>query len=131
MYWATALSFVLLFQLKHVFCDFIWQYDWMAKNKGKPWREALWPLTAHSGVHAVCTFGVVVYMTQRLLPGFIYAAFDFASHFVIDRLKADPKIGGKYKPDQHSFWISLGVDQYAHQCVYLFIVAAIARGYGV
>jgi hypothetical protein len=47
---------------------------------------------------------------------------DMMSHFVIDRIKADPKLGGRWKNTQPEFLWALGADQLAHGLIGIIIV---------
>lgn len=71
--------------------------------KFKPGWEFVKPLTAHCGVHAAMTALISsIFLLCRSGPGygllpFGLAAFDFVVHFVMDRIKASPKLLGRYK----------------------------------
>jgi len=55
------------------------------------------------------------------------AIADFVLHFIVDRLKASPDLGGRWKPDQPYFWWALGLDQMAHHLInYAFIAILIS-----
>lgn len=107
--------FVLLivFQIKHYWADFKLQNEYMlGKFKEKDWIE---PLAAHAGVHALFTFFIVLIFTifhqsnliekkglfifgvaLILFSGF-FAAIDFIIHFIMDRIKASPKLLGRFE----------------------------------
>ena len=117
---------LILFQIKHFICDYPLQTPYMLGKMGRTnWIK---PLAAHAGVHALGTF-IIVYTfmhTAYWLDSFIFAtAFalvDFTLHFIVDRVKASPDLGGKWKPDQPCFWWVLGADQMSHHLFnYLFI----------
>ncbi len=100
----VTLVFVLLlvYQLKHFLADYPMQTSYMlGKFKDKGW---VLPLAAHAGIHAMFTFGIAEYtlMATREHPSlfvvpFVLAAFDFAVHFTMDRIKAAPKLMGRWK----------------------------------
>ena len=78
------------------------------------------PLAAHAAVHATATFLIAIWFSLHL--AIILAIADFILHFTIDRLKASPNYGGRFKPDQPYFWWALGADQMAHHFThYAFI----------
>ena len=147
---SLTLTFVLLvvYQGKHFLADFPLQTFWMlGKFKAKGWVA---PLAAHAGVHACFTSliaGVVLYLGHAkcsyLVPVYL-AAFDFVAHFAMDRVKASPKLLGRFKSlcyhdfvnkpsmtktrwegkltSNRYFWWSLGVDQAWHHCTHYYII---------
>lgn len=109
----------VVFQLKHFLCDFPLQNGYMlGKFRDDGWVK---PLAAHCAVHAVGTFltlmtigyapaawlgtlaGGLGGVKVSLYPGILIvccvglSAFDFACHFVMDRVKASSRLLGRYK----------------------------------
>lgn len=109
---------LILFQLKHFICDYPLQTQYMLGKMNKTgW---VLPLLAHSSVHAIGTFIIVVFYNFYL--ALVLAIIDLVLHFIVDRLKASPTLGGKFKPEQPYFWWALGADQMAHHLInYVFI----------
>lgn len=116
----------LVWQVKHFVADFPLQNTYMQKKFARVGWIA--PLAAHCGVHAVMS--LVLFAIAALLLGrvdllgvaVLLAGIDGFSHFVIDRLKAHPDIGGKYTVAEKQFWNNLGLDQMAHHIVGLFLI---------
>ena len=112
------LILLVVFQIKHFICDYPLQIKYMLGKMNKTgW---IFPLLFHSAVHAFGTFVIVSFYNIYLA---IYLALiDLVLHFIVDRLKASPKIGGRFKPEQQYFWWSLGADQMTHHIInYVFI----------
>ena len=109
---------LIVFQLKHFICDFPLQGTYMlGKLRATNW---VLPLAAHAAVHATATILIAIWFSLHL--AIILAITDFILHFTIDRLKASPNYGGRFKPDQPYFWWALGADQMAHHFThYAFI----------
>ena len=109
---------LIVFQLKHFICDFPLQGTYMlGKLRATNW---VLPLAAHAAVHATATLLIAIWFSLHL--AIILAITDFILHFTIDRLKASPNYGGRFKPDQPYFWWALGADQMAHHFThYAFI----------
>lgn len=109
---------LITFQLKHFICDYPLQGTYMlGKLRATNW---VLPLAAHAAVHATATFLIAIWFSLHL--AIILAIADFILHFTIDRLKASPNYGGRFKPDQPYFWWALGADQMAHHLThYAFI----------
>lgn len=114
--------FVILasFQMKHLICDYQLQTKYML---GK-FNETGWalPLAAHSAVHAGFTVFLVFVITQIFWLAVVMAVFDFVVHFTMDRIKASPKLLGRYKIDDKRFWVALGVDQAVHHMTHYTIL---------
>lgn len=96
--------FILLvvFQVKHFIADYPLQGKYMlGKFKDKGWIA---PLVAHAGVHSLFTF-LITYVVislgnitnTRLNLIWQLPLIDFILHFVMDRIKADKKILGRFK----------------------------------
>lgn len=147
---ATVLGLMFLFEIKHLLCDYYWQTDYMlGKFKLEGWIK---PLALHCAVHAVTSFWIL--LLWWALSGNFYwylALFDFVCHFIMDRIKASPRMLGRYvalskqeysrmkevaaKPDAFGniarraldenriFWWNIGVDQFVHQLTHLAIIA--------
>lgn len=120
-------TLLILFQLKHFICDYPLQTPYMlGKMKATGWVK---PLAAHATIHALFTFIISMWFIIITLPGVgfiliptLLALLDFTIHFVVDRLKASPSIGGRFKPDQPYFWWALGADQMAHHLTHYLII---------
>lgn len=87
--------FVLLvaFQIKHFFADYPLQTSYMLKKflGGRQW---IWPLTLHSGVHALFTLTICFLVRPSM---WWLCLLDFVVHFTMDRIKASPNMLGRYK----------------------------------
>ena len=120
----TIMLLLVLFQMKHFVADFPLQNTYMlGKMKHKGW---MLPLAAHTSVHALGTFIIVSYWDIKLAV--ILACLDFILHFIVDRLKASPNIGGILKIYKPYFWWALGLDQMSHHLInYMFIFIIIER----
>lgn len=122
--------FVLLlaFQLKHFICDYPLQTPYML-GKFKPDWDFLKPLCAHAAVHACVTFYISVYALFKtpgtLVWAFGLSVFDFVIHASMDRIKASPKILGRFKIEDKRFWWSLGLDQMVHHLTHYLIIFVI------
>ena len=120
-------TLLILFQLKHFICDYPLQTPYMlGKMKATGWVK---PLAAHATIHALFTFIISMWFIIISLPGVgfiliptLLALLDFTIHFVVDRLKASPSIGGRFKPDQPYFWWTLGADQMVHHLTHYLII---------
>lgn len=119
---------LVLFQLKHFLCDYIFQNRYMLGKFNGGWSW-ITPLAVHCLVHAVGTYFIALFFIDT----FVYAVekslqlalFDFGMHFVMDRIKASPNLLGRWKPDHHYYWWTLGLDQMIHHLTHYAIVFGI------
>ena len=90
--------------------------QWMlnAKRLGKP----ITPILAHAGVHATLFF-IFISFLHGFEAGFLSAAIQFPTHFVIDVWKG--RLNGWFEnlqnPTNKYHWWIFGLDQYLHQAV--------------
>lgn len=115
------IALLILFQAKHWYIDFVNQSDIEVKGKGIYGNlQGL----AHSIKHGLATFICVLvlvdldYALFALSVGFL----DFVAHYHIDWLKMNY---GNRDIKNPLFWNHLGLDQMAHQLVYIFLAAAV------
>jgi hypothetical protein len=117
---ATAMTALLIFQIKHFICDFALQTKWQIEGK----QTYLGPGgLVHAGLHAIGTLPALYVMG---VPGWMYAAIplgEFVLHNHIDWAKA--QIDATFGPDPTKLrhWIVFGTDQLLHQLTYLGFVA--------
>ena len=107
---------LLLLQIKHWYIDFVMQTNEMVAGKaiyGNP-KGVL-----HSAQHALATFIILVFFVSPLLA-LVLAIFDFVTHYHIDWVKMNKGCRDIQDP---KFWNHLGLDQMAHQIVYLLIAS--------
>lgn len=119
------LTLVLLvaLQFKHFVCDYSLQNQYMLGKAGS--TNWVHPLALHSLVHALGTMWVFIWFGLEL--ALLLALTDFILHFIVDRIKASPTLGGRWNPTQPQFWWALGLDQMAHHLInILFVFTAIA-----
>tara|TARA_Y100001963_G_scaffold112431_1_gene155642 strand:- start:2953 stop:3393 length:441 start_codon:yes stop_codon:yes gene_type:complete len=132
-----TLILLALFAVKHFICDFPLQNicnNIIIHYEGSPDFSKWFPvLVVHSSIHAAVT-GLMLtlvfefYEANLLIEdeisrkiGIILLA-EFVLHLAIDRIKAHPNLGGRFRPDQIYFWWALGIDQLAHGLTYLLFV---------
>ena len=117
-------TLLVLFQVKHFICDFPLQTQYMlGKMQATGWVT---PLAAHAGVHAWFTFLIILFIQPDNNLLYLLPLVDFVIHFIVDRIKASPKLGGRWNPTQPYFWWALGADQMMHHLThYIFIYVII------
>jgi len=114
---------LVIFQIKHFLADFPLQTEYMlGKFNAKDWEL---PLFTHAAVHALMTFGIVMYFLGNVEIAAGMMMLDLVTHFTIDRVKASPYMFGKYKPDEKIFWLALGADQFLHHITHYIIIFTI------
>jgi hypothetical protein len=112
--WSLVMIFILIsaFLTKHAVCDFWLQTNWM---QGKVSHGSSWllPMAAHCLVTACGTLVVLLILAPEY---WWLSAFDFALHFVIDRVKA---LFGQSDLRKLSGRVAFSMDQLAHQFCYV------------
>lgn len=125
---------LVLYQVKHFICDYPLQTKWML-GKFKPFPDCFLPLLAHSAVHGVATFLIASMFKPKI--AFWVALLDLAVHGMVDYVKANPNLGGRFKTltkenyatateaerkSNTYFWWALGADQTMHHLTHYLII---------
>lgn len=129
----TIFLLFVLFQIKHFLADFPFQTKYMlGKFKDSEWQL---PLLAHVGVHALFTFAIS--LPFGAAQAYLLALADATIHFTMDRIKASPRMLGRFKIlDAQSYvlanerqrkhntygWIAIGFDQMVHHLTHYAII---------
>lgn len=85
---------LLLFQAKHFIADYPLQTTYML-GKFKSGTEWIKPLLAHVGVHGALSVSILVWVNWKLAVPL--TLLDMSLHFIMDRIKASPKLLGRFK----------------------------------
>lgn len=95
--------YLILFQIKHFVCDYPLQTEYMlGKFKEKGW---VIPLSLHAGVHAIATLALIYPFGQKI--ALYMAGLDFVIHFIMDRVKASPKMLGRFSSMTKNEYIAM------------------------
>ena len=114
---SLLLIFLSLLVIKHFICDFIFQNNWMIKEKGIYGKIGG---IVHSLIHSIGTLVISLIITNEVSLSLFVSLIDFVTHYHIDWLKSN--LSKKYSPQETQFWIWLGADQLAHYLVYVLIL---------
>lgn len=85
---------LITYQVKHFLCDYPLQGRYML-GKFKSLPDCLLPLAAHGSVHGVATFLIALMVKPKI--AFWVAILDMLMHGVIDYIKANPALGGRFE----------------------------------
>lgn len=129
-----------VFEVKHFLADFLLQSEFhLGKFKEKGW---VLPLAHHCMIHALGTMLILTAIRTSAAGVLLMALLDFVCHFCMDRVKASPKMLGRFKGlssreyptatskekwDNKLFWWFLGLDQAWHNFTHLAIVYFVTR----
>ncbi len=114
---------LVVFQLKHLVCDYFLQTTYMLQKGNDGWGFVK-PLLAHAATHGAFTLAILMLVS----PGLWYLALvDMFVHFFVDRFKAGKKYLGRFQPSDKRFWWALGFDQFCHHCTHYYIIYKIFR----
>lgn len=114
----TILNLLVLFQLKHLICDYYLQGEYMLGKFNKVgWAK---PLAAHASVHSFATFMIALYYVPNY--ALVFALIDLVVHFCIDKWKVEAS--RQYDAKLHpQFWQLLGIDQFLHHMTHYMLMA--------
>ncbi len=127
---------LIVYQLKHFIADYPLQGTFML-GKFLPFPKFILPLLSHGLVHGVFTFLIALCVKNWHVAMYL-GVFDMAVHSLVDWIKANPSIGGRFKPltketypaatdaqkkSNTYFWWALGADQMAHHLTHYAIIA--------
>ncbi len=108
---------LILLQIKHWYVDFVNQNDEEVKHKGVYLH---WLGVKHSLKHGIGTFVALWIVTgwDNIEFALVLGIVDFLLHYHIDWIKMNY---GNRDITTKQFWNHLGLDQMAHQIVYIII----------
>lgn len=116
------LGLFVLFQVKHIVCDWLWQTRYELSNKGIYGHPGG---ILHSVKHALCSFPILWLYEAQMLVIYTLVIVEFLLHYHIDwtkrRLMARFTITSGHK---YFTWIIVG-DQMLHQLTYFLMLALI------
>ena len=92
---STLFILLIIYQIKHFLADYPLQGKYML-GKFKPYPDFIKPLLAHAAVHGAFTFAIAICL-KPLVIALGLAALDMGIHFLVDRVKASPKMLGRFK----------------------------------
>lgn len=113
------LELITLLMTKHVIADYFMQYSWMIRDKG---TYGAWGGIAHSGYHGLLTFAVLMLFPIPIIYALLLSIGDSVIHYHIDYTKSNFWKSKNLTPMDQAYWITHGVDQFAHFLTYVVIV---------
>ncbi len=119
----TILWLLMLFQIKHLAADYLFQSGWMVRNKGRYGHPGG---LLHAGVHGLCTVPVLLLAPVSMTVVAAVVVAEVVLHYHIDWSKVQIGRLLHLTPERQGYWIAMGADQFAHQVTYVLILAAVA-----
>lgn len=114
-----------LFELKHFICDGLLQTRYHLGKFEPKFRQYAMPLLSHAAINAVGA--ALIALAYNYKVAFYICVLEIILHFIIDRVKASPKILGRWQYHQPWFWHVLMFDQMLHRLTYMFYVYLILK----
>ena len=112
----SVFELLALLYIKHWYVDFVNQSMEEVNGKG---IYGNWQGVKHSVKHGIATVIVLLIASVNWPSAVILGIVDFITHYHIDWTKMNY---GNRDINSPAFWNHLGLDQMAHNFVYLFIV---------
>jgi hypothetical protein len=125
---ALLLWSLVLFEVKHCFCDFVLQTNYQYRNKriyGHPGG------LIHAGIHVVGSAPAILLMTQTAGTVIAMLAAEFVVHYHEDWLKEQINKRLALRIDDIRYWILFGSDQLVHQMTYVVFLFLLAKAAGL
>ena len=117
----TAITLLVLLQIKHWYIDFVNQTNDEVRSKGI-YGESLgiW----HSAKQGLGTLLAIIAITGNnyFLEALVIALLDFVIHYHTDWAKININKKHNYTIETPQFWWWLGFDQLVHQLTYLLVL---------
>lgn len=117
---AQALALMAALLLKHFICDFLFQTNWQAMNKGRYAHPAG---LVHTGQHVIGTAVVLFGLPLSLYAGILVV--EALVHYHIDWAKDRLTRAAGLTPANHMFWTGIGFDQLTHHMTYVVMAAVV------
>lgn len=115
----TILFTLIIFQLKHLFADFVVQTEYQWRNKGTYGHPGGF---VHAGIHAAGSVVAVLPLGVSAVAIGLVLIADFVVHYHLDWCKERFNRQRNLTHTDALYWFSFGVDQFLHQMTYLAIV---------
>lgn len=112
------------FCIKHWVADYLLQTAKMVREKGHYGRIGG---LQHAGVHAICTFFVLLAFGLPVQAALVFAAIEYIVHYHIDFGKETLSRRLGDTPADHRFWVVLGFDQMLHHLTYAAMIIGALR----
>ena len=115
---STVFSLLVLFGIKHFIADFLMQFDYMLRDKGRYLAEGG---IHHALTHASWTFLILVPFIPHANDLIALSLVDFVLHYHIDYFKQQLNKG--LTAADRQFWVWMGLDQALHYLTYVGIIS--------
>lgn len=117
---------ILLFQLKHLLVDFVFQTKYQYSNKGKFMHPGG---LLHSALHGISTtivlqffYSLDISILLGILDAFLHYFIDYSKTNITNTYKWCRRENGKLIIVSNLYFISMGIDQFLHQLTYFIII---------
>jgi len=118
-----VLAALVLFQIKHFLCDFVFQTLRQVQAKGS---YGAMGGVVHAGLHAVGSLPAILVLTRSPLAIAAVVVVEFVLHYHIDWTKARVDTNKGWTMADQKYWIVFGLDQFVHQLTYAGIIFVLA-----
>jgi hypothetical protein len=113
---------MLIFQIKHFLCDFVFQTSSQIRNKGVYLHPAG---ISHAGLHAIGSLPALLVLSRAPVPIAILLIGELIFHYHTDWAKVKLDSHLRLNDTNTLYWIIFGSDQLIHQLTYLGMIAAL------
>ena len=117
----SLFCFIILLQVKHLLCDYVWQTPDMLRFKGIYGNSNGVLHSLYHGIGSMVCF-LIAFPFSMISLGVVLMGIDILTHYHIDWVKVNYGCPHLSKP---AFWVHLGLDQFAHQFTYIVMIGLI------
>jgi hypothetical protein len=119
---ALILLSMLIFQIKHFLCDFVFQSSNQIRHKGIYLHPAG---LQHAGLHMLGSVPALLVLSRAPLPLIVLLLAEFVLHYHVDWTKVRLDTNLRLNDTNSTYWMIFGGDQLIHQLTYLAMIYAI------
>jgi len=117
---------LIIFQLKHFTGNFTLRSLYLSNSsflrKDFAGNEAIRTLVVHAFMHASITLGITLIVRPTL---WYLSLIDFTTHFLLDYIKVDKRMFGRWDIEHPLFWWSLDLIKLCHNFIYFYFTYAL------
>lgn len=120
----TVLLALVVFQIKHFFCDFVLQNSYQIRNKGVYLHTGG---LIHAGLHTLGSIPALLIVTRVPWVVAVLLTGEFLVHYHTDWTKARVDGALRLNDTNTLYWTIFGSDQLIHQMTYLGMIYGALR----
>lgn len=119
---------LVLFEGKHVLCEFVLPTPTLKRNKGVYGHPGG---LLHAGAHAIGSLPAILLLSRSEVLVLVILAAEFVLRYHIDWLRLAIVRRRALTYDDSLYWRLFGANQFLHQTIYAIVLALLVRATGL